>query len=537
MKQDTSIRFLVLSTLAIAFLLVLISTLWFSARSERQRIENFTYEQVNSRARSYFDAVNTMMLTGSISKREVLRDKLRADPSIIDARILRSAKINSIFGPGLDGEQARDQLDRRALRGETVEEINDSDDGRVLTVIQPIKAESDYQGVNCHSCHQSQDGDVLGAVRIDYSLAHNDEELLGSLVTESLVQILLFFIAFSLTAWVLNHMVVNRLRRLHDSMGTITANSDLTIELEVLRNDEIGSVSRAFNRMVGQINDSLCQVVDHADQVNRAASAIANMAETTGNQVSAQKKHTDEVASAMTQMAASAVEVQSNAMETTKQSQHTSTAASSGEKKAQTAVKGIESLNKEVQAGALRIQQLSQRTDDVASVLAVISSIAEQTNLLALNAAIEAARAGEQGRGFAVVADEVRTLASRTQESTEQIRTTIDSLRSEASDCVGIMDKASELAEEQVQTFLGVAEDLHGIADAVKKISTLNDEMQGSANEQCQNADNINNNVLEISEAAQSTATDAKETANIAEEMLGLSSQLEQVVAQFKLKR
>jgi methyl-accepting chemotaxis protein len=99
------------------------------------------------------------------------------------------------------------------------------------------------------------------------------------------------------------------------------------------------------------------------------------------------------------------------------------------------------------------------------------------------------------------------------------------------------MDKASELAEEQVQTFLDVAEDLHGITDAVKKISTLNDEMQDSANEQCQNANNINNNVLEISEAAQSTAIDAKETANIAEEMLGLSSQLERVVAQFKLKR
>ena len=536
MKKDTSIRVLVLATLAIAFFLVLIVSLWYNASSQQQRIESFAEHQLESMTNTYFDGLNTMMLTGSIAKREVLRDKLRAEPHVLEARVIRGPLINKLYGNGFPGEQAVDALDRRGLGGEFFTRISQGEQGRVMTMVKPIIAQNNDNGLNCHSCHQSSEGDVLGAIRIEYSLEQIDSEMWASLTTSSLIQVLLFVIAFVVTAWVLNHQVVARLRRLHDTMNDITTNSDLSIELEVVRNDEIGSVSRAFNHMVAQINESMSKVAAQAAEVNAAASSITSMTETTGEQVMAQKLHTEQVASAMTEMAASAVQVKRDANQTTEQSHQAADAAINGEKQAQAAVSGIESLNSKVQSGAGQIQQLNQQTDEVASVLAVISSIAEQTNLLALNAAIEAARAGEQGRGFAVVADEVRSLASRTQESTDEIRNTIETLRSGASGCVDIMDEASTLAQQQVDSIMMVAKDLHGIADAVRGISQLNNQMELAATEQSQVAEAINSSVVEISQSAESTAVDAKETAKISEDMLRLASELQKVVAQFKLK-
>ena len=340
---------------------------------------------------------------------------------------------------------------------------------------------------------------------------------------------------FILTALVLSRYVFARLRRLHDRMDQISRNSDLTIELEVLRNDEIGSVSRAFNRMVARIRDSMHTVMANAEQVEQAARQIAGKAETTEREVLAQRDNTDQVASATTEMAASAVQVRENAIHTTQRSVATAESATSGESMAHHAVEGIEALNSEVQEGARRIGELNERTGQMTDMLKVISDIAEQTNLLALNAAIEAARAGEQGRGFAVVADEVRALAARTQDSTEAIRNTIDGLKSEVVDCVATMGHASEMAERQVAAILKVESELQGIAAAVREITDLNREMEGAANEQSEVSESINQNVIEISRSAEQTSSDAQETARIAGDLLSMAEVLRQTIAQFRL--
>jgi len=287
--------------------------------------------------------------------------------------------------------------------------------------------------------------------------------------------------------------------------------------------------------MMAKIRESMNTVLDNAERVEQAAKSISVKAETTEKEVLAQRDNTDQVASATTEMAASAVQVRENAIHTTQKSLATVESAGTGETLARNAVEGIEALNTEVQDGARRIELLDQRTSQMTDMLKVISDIADQTNLLALNAAIEAARAGEQGRGFAVVADEVRALAARTQDSTSDIRNTIEGLKAEVVDCVGTMRHASELAGQQVDAILRVETELQEIASAVREITGLNEEMESAANEQSQVSESINQNVIEISRSSEQTSGDAQETARIAGDLLAMAENLRRTIEQFRL--
>lgn len=537
MKKHYSIRFLLLAALAAGFSLILVFTVLYSASAQRDHMEEFSHKYVDGLAKSYFDGLNTMMVTGTISNREVLRDKVMAPEDVLDVRVIRSDQLNRMFGGGTKAEQRRDPADKQALAGERIERYSSNDDGRIYTLIEPVIAREDYQGVNCLGCHQAQEGDVLGAIRVDYSLAESDDRLHQQLLASGGIQVVIFIVVFFLTALALGRLVFSRLRRLQVRMDEISGNSDLTIELDVSRNDEIGSVSLAFNRMMAKIRKSMHTVMDNAAQVEQAARSIAAKAETTGREVMAQKDNTDQVASATTEMAASAVQVRENANHTTRKSAETAESANSGERLARNAVEGIEALNTEVQGGARRIEDLNQRTSQMASMLEEISNIADQTNLLALNAAIEAARAGEQGRGFSVVADEVRALAARTQVSTEDIRRTINGLKSEVVDCVAIMHHASDMTGHQVEAILKVESELQSIASAVREITSLNQEMESAANEQSDVSEAINQNVIEISRSAEQASTDAQETADIAGDLLVMAETLRETIEQFRLTR
>jgi methyl-accepting chemotaxis protein len=248
-----------------------------------------------------------------------------------------------------------------------------------------------------------------------------------------------------------------------------------------------------------------------------------------------QQSETSQVVTAMNEMTATVQEVARHATEAAAAASNADHASVDGKKVVLSTMNAIEALSSEVHSAANVISQLEKDSENIGTVLDVIKGIAEQTNLLALNAAIEAARAGEQGRGFAVVADEVRTLASRTQQSTQEIQTMIENLQVGAQSAVKVMDESRAKAEDSVSQAAKAGGSLEEITHSVSQINDMNTQIATAAEEQSAVAEEINRNIVNISEIVDRTADGANQTSIASEELASLAAQLQQLVNQFKV--
>ncbi len=310
---------------------------------------------------------------------------------------------------------------------------------------------------------------------------------------------------------------------------------DLTRHLEVNGRDEVAQLAGAFNRFVSKIRDLVGEVAHSTLQINAASERMAEITEITHHGVQQQQSETEQVATAMNQMTATVQEVAHHANEAADATTHANQEATTGRGEVEQTISVITDLAGEVEKAAGVIHKLETDSVEIGSVLDVIRSIAEQTNLLALNAAIEAARAGEQGRGFAVVADEVRTLASRTQQSTQEIQVMIERLQSGARDAVQVMEEGRGQAQASVEQAARAGTSLEAITEAVTRISDMNLQIASAAEEQSQVAEEINRNIINISEVAEKSAEGAQQTSVASEELQQLSVQLQDLIGRFQV--
>jgi methyl-accepting chemotaxis protein len=521
--------------LLLVFALVMAASLIFAASTEKRLVLDVVEQQTKDAADSYFDSINTMMLTGTMAQRDVLRNKILARPGVIDARIIRDEEITKVFGPGNEGQAPQDELDRRALAGEAIIQVTDNGDGRVLTVVNPIHAEKDYRGTNCLMCHQVEENAVVGAVRISYALKTLDEEVDRNVLVSAAIQLLLLIAGLVVMFYTVRRVVINRINAMRNTMEAMAQDEDLSRSVAVSAEDEVGAMGHAFNRMIEKFRRSLEAVAGATRQLNEVSDRVADVADETLKVVMEQRSETDMVASAMNEMSATVQEVARNASQTAAASRGADDEAKNGAFVATEALGGIEVLIRDIENAAKVIQKVEADSANIGMVLDVIKGIAEQTNLLALNAAIEAARAGEQGRGFAVVADEVRTLASRTQKSTEEIQTMIERLQGGVRDAVRAMEAAQTRAQFGSDQVEKAAESLGMIAGEVGTINDMNTQIATAAEEQSAVADEINRNISSISHMADMTSEGAKQTSQISEELVRVANELNRLVGQFKL--
>lgn len=531
MSVQTKINIALLSV----FFVVMAASLVFSVSNEKKLVLEVVEQQTKDTADSYFDSINTMLLTGTMAQRNVLRDKILARPGITDARIIRADLITSVFGPGYDHQAPADELDRRALAGEEIIEVSDDGRGRVLTVINPIHASKDYRGTDCLGCHQVAPDSVVGAVRISYSLDALDNQVEHNMWMAVTIQLLLLLAGLAVMIFIVRRTVIKRIHAMRHTMEAIAKDDDLSYSVVVESRDEVGAMGDAFNRMITKFKQSLHAVADVTQQLHDVSDQVSHVADTTLQAVVEQRTETDMVASAMNEMSATVQEVARHATQTAAASQGADEESRQGVLVAQQAIEGIHELIAEIESAAQVVQQVETDTANISAVLDVIKGIAEQTNLLALNAAIEAARAGEQGRGFAVVADEVRTLASRTQKSTEEIQNMIERLQHGVKNAVGAMEGAQQRATKGSDCVEKASQSLHVIAAEVATINDMNTQIATAAEEQSAVAEEINRNITTISSIADNTSTGATQTARSSEELVRLAAELRRLVNQFKL--
>jgi methyl-accepting chemotaxis protein len=535
-SNHLSVQTKVILTVVLVFILVMIAVLVHTAKSERALVLAIVEQQTKDAADSFFDSINTMMLTGTMANREITRSKVLERPGVLDARIVRSALVANVFGPGFPHEQPSDALDKRALAGEAIIELSENDKGRVLTVVNPIVAEKDYRGTNCLMCHQVPENSVIGAVRISYSLAELDAEVDHNILISAIMHMVLFGLGMVLIFLLIRSVVSKRINALRRLMEEIERDADLSREIVISDSqDEIGAMTRAFAAMLSKFRQSMSSVADSTKRLIEMSNRASTVSDESLQGVLQQQRETDMVAQSMNEMNAAVQEVALNAVRTAEASHEATDEARNGAHVSVEAIGGIVSLVDKIESAALAVQALDAHSTDIGMILDVIKGIAEQTNLLALNAAIEAARAGEAGRGFAVVADEVRTLASRSQQSAEEIRAMIEKLQDGTQAAVKSMEGARSKAEDCEQRVEAAGESLGIISSEVNTISDMNNQIATAAEEQTAVAEEINQNITNITQIADKSAEGARHTAQISEELVSLASQLEEMVNRFKL--
>jgi len=335
--------------------------------------------------------------------------------------------------------------------------------------------------------------------------------------------------AAGLTTWMVSRRVSAGLRAAH----SVVDNSLMQL-IYTGSTDEIGAMQLAIKMQASELRAVVGRISDSGQQLKGSAESLASTIEQTNIRVHEQQSQTDQVATAMHEMSATVQEVARNAAYAADSTTEAQQSTVQGREVVNDTISSIRQVASGVQEAARVINELNSNASDIGTVVDVIRGIAEQTNLLALNAAIEAARAGEQGRGFAVVADEVRTLAQRTQQSTQEIQGMVERLQSGAGQAVEAMERGREKTEVSVQKATSAGKALEDIARLIGKISDMSTQIATAAEEQSAVAEEINSNVVRINELGQSTAEDAYHNGEISQRLIHETRRQQQLVEQFQ---
>jgi methyl-accepting chemotaxis protein len=349
------------------------------------------------------------------------------------------------------------------------------------------------------------------------------------------VALLLVFACLAVLSWLIYRSIHNPLNQLQQAISVVGQDSDLRIRAQVTGSDEIATTAAAFNQTIGRVHQFFTELGDAVSQLAAASEQMSQISTQVSGTAFEQEQQVNLIATAINQMSAAIQEVANSALATSEQANDVDEKTQQGHQKVIHNVDSIEQLSHIIKGATSVIEQLNGDSEKITQVLAVIQTIAGQTNLLALNAAIEAARAGEAGRGFAVVADEVRTLATNTQKATESIRVMVDSLQGSAKEAVQAMAQSGQYAGTSVANAKEAGAVLEGIKSAVGTIVGMNVQISAATEQQTIVAEEINRNISEFSVSIGEMTRSATHSADASASLAELAARLQQQAALYRV--
>jgi methyl-accepting chemotaxis protein len=332
----------------------------------------------------------------------------------------------------------------------------------------------------------------------------------------------------------LSRFIARLINRIGDD-AEIIANGDLTLEVIYQSKDEFGKLCDSLRKMVSSLHTTISEVTEASAAVASASTQISSSTEEMAAGAQEQTSQASEVASAVEEMTKTIIENSKNASNTSDTAKESKQAAEQGGKIVEDTIAGMTTIANVVKMSADTVKELGKSSDQIGEIISVIDDIADQTNLLALNAAIEAARAGEQGRGFAVVADEVRKLAERTTKATKEIAGMIKKIQGETAGAVNAMEQGTQKVDEGMQLADKAGESLKDIVDISQRVTDMVNQIAAASEEQSSASEQISKNVEAISAVTNQTATGTQQIAHAAEDLNRLTENLSQLVGRFKL--
>ncbi len=369
------------------------------------------------------------------------------------------------------------------------------------------------------------------ASRLDQAKNESRLSLTTGMIIAGIIVILIFIGSFIIA----RSITENLFKIIHELEGMATGKGDLTVRLQTKAQDEIGTLVNRFNAFATHLQLMIKVLANLALGVTQGTEDVKRIAQHTREGIENQQGEIQQVATAITQMAQTSMEVTNTAGEASQATKQASDESNTSQEVVQQSIRGISTLANNLEDAQKVIQVLADEVEQIASASQDIGNIAEQTNLLALNAAIEAARAGEQGRGFAVVADEVRTLAGRTAESTTEIGNIIQRLLENAKQAVSVMEQSKTQANAAVDQSKDTGQSLQNILASITTIHEMNQLVANSAQEQSSVADEVSENIVRINNFSEQTVEDAQATAMATQKLSEQAEQLKTIVNEFKV--
>jgi methyl-accepting chemotaxis protein len=504
----------------------------------------------NARSKLGDTADNAVVKVGEIEKALLQGDSVTQFNSVVDlSKLIQQARFQVrgyTYSGKVEAEQpALDAIDNAlkkitALNGQVPEQYNANLQQASVSLQAYRAAVSQYRDSQVASVAATKIMAAQGDILLDRSkklttsqtvVRDTDAAHAKNLLLLATVLALVFGLV---AAWAITRQIIIPLSQTL-KVAERVASGDLSHNLDSARQDELGQLQRAMQSMTVGLRELIGGISDGVTQIASAAEQLSAVTEQTSAGVNSQKVETDQVATAMNEMAATVQEVARNAEEASEAAVAADQQAREGDKVVGEAIAQIERLATEVGNSTVAMGDLKRESDKIGSVLDVIKSVAQQTNLLALNAAIEAARAGEAGRGFAVVADEVRSLAQRTQKSTEEIEELIVGLQSGTQQVATIMDNSRGLTDSSVELTRRAGSALANITRTVSTIQAMNSQIATAAEQQSAVAEEINRSVLNVRDVSEQTSSASEETAASSAELARLGIYLQTLVGRFRI--